>query len=1385
MNKLLTILFVALALHGFATDPVGERVRRGNVIREELPSEDEGLYLGNGRFGAALSSLGLTERPLSHLQYWGRFGFTSAIEHTPTTADYLLPSLELSWEKAPESVRDYHQEQDFYDGVLRTSFVGADGRKVEVTGWFDSVEKDLAGFELNLSTGDFPIVLSAKSGFQIYPFVFRDTVEQTLTVIPEGDNHRLELRYPASLNEAAAVFYLYSSAPVEVDGQTVRILPGKGRNKLYIRYGAPVTPADRENSLKRSIRGWHDKWAATGWLDLPEPEMHKVWVRSMAYLLSSYDDTETGLIQPTNGLSGYPFPFHFVQDLEYIAPMLMMTGHGDIVESWVEKFAGEIPQMQSYAKHLWPASEGIYPPWELPFGPIEDYHAPTVPVAFCYEPHNVGYLCRMAKEAGDFKGDVFWTERYVKPLIVECCRFYLSACTRGEDGQWHLSWYPSIGQDEAGGRNKTDYLCSLYSAKYCFQTAVEMGLDADGKMAGILTDGLAFDSLLSDRGTWHTCRGADDFGIQKHPVQLDGLSYFPVEAAPLPTEAKAYALRHDITNRAREPYFFGWTLGQFLLSASNMKDSSGWLEDWSKMIPSGYTDPDWIQIRETSRNTGASFYVTTHAMIGQSLVRNYVNDYWGTLDIAACPVSEGTVRFGNIATRLGVTVSGEAGKDGVKLTVVSPSDRELTVNGEKVSLKKGENRLEIPVYPRTVFTILSSPALSDTLSLPLTDLQSYLEATVPGVEVRRVEAGGIDRLEGHVIVLLDRTDPAFSKLCRQYRLPAAPGEWNSFRISSFRRKEDRRSYIYFLEGADLWGKQYAVYDFAERLLGVRYLKPDLDYVRVDPGFHAVPVETGLQKPDFKWRGLYPWHYNYNGRGLKGFCDINARFVEKDWRWFRQLCDWMVKNKQNAVLWFDDVFSHENISGQFPAAVRDYYAFRGVRQVLGLGWASNEDLTTGGDWKRKICLDKEGKTVEDASWKKSICPMTREYEMLLDINFGNLKLDHPENYIGALIGYGENTWASRERGVDCVLHDGVPSSTLMNRDLDRVAAKFREAGLGNLPLGFVTSTHSIRPGNPFETDALIENLPSNAIFTMHTYQQTGWTQFERLYDRIARRNREEHTDIKVFHIGEVAFLCGTDIPLLKPSILRRRSEHFNTLPRENTIGHLATLNTTQYLYWYNTYRMLRWQWHKDDTNWEAENRASFSDLFGEENGLRLSEVFDRLTCLEYVLPYAALDSLVNTPPDLLPPRAWGRYNPATHPARFGFLLWAAETDPGRLDGACASVEAILRLDRELSAMDSPLYRDEFSGTIRLTAAYYAIRIHYGKYRYFLGQDRLQAAKEELTLTREALEEYNRILDRQLGSNPASADRNQDLVLNPSSAALRTEMATLDARIDKPN
>lgn len=473
------------------------------------------------------------------------------------------------------------------------------------------------------------------------------------------------------------------------------------------------------------------------------------------------------------------------------------------------------------------------------------------------------------------------------------------------------------------------------------------------------------------------------------------------------------------------------------------------------------------------------------------------------------------------------------------------------------------------------FSVVSGKTINDTLQPAVKDLQAYIAKAVPGAKVTMVKAGATVPSKGTVIVLVDEKDPALNRLAKSYGVSPPVTDWNSFQISSFKQKGDASHLIYFLQGADAMGKQYAIYDLVERLLGVRYLRPDLEHVPLHAGFKPTLINTGLQKPDYQWRGLYPWNYNYNERGLTTFCDVNARFEAKDWTWYKKLGDWMIKNKQNAFLWFDDVFAHENISGQFPDSLTDYYASRGIKQVLGLGWASNEDLPTGEDWKRKICVDEKGNSVEDASWKRSICPQVKEYFQLADINFKNMKLTRPRNYIGALIGYGENTWASKEQGVKCVLHSGTPSSNMMIRDLKYVAEKFKSVGLENLPLGFVTSTHSIHPGNPFETDNLMNNLPENALFSMHTYQQTGWTQFERLYKKLDQRNKADDAAIKAFHIGEVAFLCGADIPLLKPSILRRRSEHFNTLPKEHTAGHLATLNTTQYLYWYKTYQMMKW------------------------------------------------------------------------------------------------------------------------------------------------------------------------------------------------------------------
>ena len=671
------------------------------------------------------------------------------------------------------------------------------------------------------------------------------------------------------------------------------------------------------------------------------------------------------------------------------------------------------------------------------------------------------------------------------------------------------------------------------------------------------------------------------------------------------------------------------------------------------------------------------------------------------------------------------------------------------------------------------FTIVKSTEVNDSLSIAVNDLQQYIGQTVPSAEVTISEKLG----SGHAIVVVDSKDAMHQRLLRQYGVKPAPTKWNSFRITSFRRKDDRRYNIYFLQGADIWGRQYAIYDLAERLLGVRYLKPELDHVVARKDFKAQLVNTGLQQPDYKWRGLYPWHYNYNSRGLTTFCDINAHFVKRDWKWFRQLADWMIKNKQNAVLWFDDVFSHENISGQLPDDVVDYMALRGIRQVLGMGWASNEDLTTGGKWKRKFCLNSEGHSVEDAGWKRAICPMCQEYFTLADVNFGNMTLTKPENYLGVIIGYGENSWAAQEKGVACTLHDGTPSSRMMVRDLEWMKKKFESVGLGHLPMGYVTSTHSIRPGNPFETDYLIDHMPHNGIFTMHTYQQSSWKQDERLYQKIAERNRRDGTNIKVFHIAEVAFICNAEIPLLKPSILTRRSEHYNTLPRENTIGHLATLNTTQYLYWYNTWQLMRWQWHKEDRRWDEDNLQNFTAIFGRNHAKKLNEIVNRLACLEYVLPYTAIDSLQTSTPDLLPPSQWSRYNPATHPDKFGFLLWANTNDLQSLNDAEQSIDRIQSLNDELAATSDPLYREEFEKTIRLTALYYAIRVAVGKLRYYQKQGYMVQAAAEQKKAIDALEAYDQLFLSLLNlKEPLSQDNiddiRRDFVVNPTKAYLES-------------
>ena len=684
-----------------------ELVTRGNIVSTRWDGENNvGRFLGNGRFGAIMSGLGLNLSPeqqkdpkynpshFNHMSHWGRFPYFSQHMQVESCSDYIISLFKLYWSENFDSITDYNQCHDLYDGVLYTNFRYAQASGIHVTTWFDGVNRDMAGVMIDVNEGcelSNRISLSVPTVVDPCFFVCGKKYTQSVTVEKNGKECRLTINCGETINNISTTLYISTNMETMIDdnGLIFNVKPGK--NNILMSVNEPMSDEDPEVSLNRTREWWHKSWQEIGWIEYPNEQMQKTFIRGMAYLMSSYD-ADCKMIQPANGMGIGGFAYNFVPDMENVAPALLMLGRQDIVKHWVELFAQDIDGLRRYAKHLWPDAEGIFPPWELNFGPIEGYHSPNVPIIYCYEAHNTGYLCRLAMEAVEYMNDKIWAETYAYPLIQGCAEFFRSACYKEADGHWHLKWYPCMGRDESGGRNKDDYLCTLITAEYSFQSAIKCGLDEDGGYRQILSEGLAFESLRSERGTLHTCRGADDFGKQKHPIQLEGLACFPTKNAPQSFEKEAYKLRHDITKWARDPRFCGWTLAQLLIADTNMKNYQEWLLDWNLLRPSINVDENWVQFYESSDTVRAPFYLVTHGMVIQSLVRNCVNDYWGNLEIGSCLPKDISVRFWNIRTRLGVSLSGMIENGHFTGNITAQRDCDVLIGKQKLTMKCGESK---------------------------------------------------------------------------------------------------------------------------------------------------------------------------------------------------------------------------------------------------------------------------------------------------------------------------------------------------------------------------------------------------------------------------------------------------------------------------------------------------------------------------------------------------------------------------------------------------------------------------------------------------------------------------------------------------------------------
>ena len=666
-------------------------IERGDIQRLQPPGKGEehiNLYQGNGRFGCCYGPWGLHDAPggidvyesisktqLMHLGHWARAKFDK---------DYLLPLATIHWGKEPDQVSSYEQRQNFYDGTLHTSY-RTETHAVRMVSWFDPVRRGLAGFQIEVEGECPPILIAPLQSLSVH---YQQQLTQSFETKLHGNNTwECEIR---CLN-ACSTFSVQSSGQLEQIPEGIKLTLSPGRNSIVIAVNDVIDLA-AEASLQQTVDWWRKLWNEGAWVNLPDEEAQKAWVRSMAYVLYSQNEEGMGMGVPC-GLTGNGWPFFFVNDLSYIFPALLSFGKIDILKSWVEYWRARLEGVKKHTKHLW-NTEGCIIPVVWPYGDFEGYYESGPPNQCYYGLYHGRYLCRMAHETATMLDDPEWTQTHAVPLIREIARGYLKLCEKKEDGLWHIEFTPSWGQDSLGRRkgNQKDYLCALYSAKYCMQMAITYGLDEDGAMQQVLNEGLAFPVLMSGHGLYYTCRdaGAEAYGTQKHPVQLAPLAEIPVDTWVEDPVKRAYELRYDTIIRAKEPYFVGWSLGVLLMASCRMGDVEGWKEGWDLAKQALNADADWIQLYETSDKHSLAFFTTSHGLFAQAVFETLVSTWWGTLDIAACLPWKGTVEFGKIRTLLGVTVEGEITNGAGEIRCAAWKDTTFTCRNKLYEMKTGE-----------------------------------------------------------------------------------------------------------------------------------------------------------------------------------------------------------------------------------------------------------------------------------------------------------------------------------------------------------------------------------------------------------------------------------------------------------------------------------------------------------------------------------------------------------------------------------------------------------------------------------------------------------------------------------------------------------------------
>ncbi len=649
--------------HSVLNEKHKQSIEKADIVRREYDPSLVPLYIGSGNSGCCLNAYGLMDGIFNENGEWSTLN--NVFMHTDHCAlgkwgqHYWLPIFQLSYANPfKEEPKEYLQRQSMYTGEAVT-VMKFENFELELRTVMSPYRPDVIAFHISFkgAPGSFPTILLKPL------YSMRCCYDQTLASLVEY----CDMGYDVQVNDSAcSIRYAvkekdgriqstqlsdgiaFSSAEKSIE---CSLIIACGSTERVNELGDQLRSISSYTSyLQTAVQEWSQRWG-NSYIELNDPFLHNLYVRSVYILLCSFGVEKGKYDEPKApsapmGWTGISWQFHFPQDISMIHPVFLRLNHLDIAASIVKFYYNAIEQMRDFTQRLYHV-EGIFWGWEFPGKPNHTLLADGSPNECQFEIHVSAYPAKMAYETALSLKDKQFMREISLPIILESARFYLSILEREHTGRWGIHLVPSMGQDEFGGKDRRNYLCSLYSAEYTLRIAQKVCryLSYDwiwlNQTNKILSDGFAFENLYrDDMKIYNACELDNPYEAlnQKHPPQLNPITLMP--AGHCDTIVRnAYKQRREICTNTKENSYSGWTLADFWLAAAHIGTKEELLYELDQMFPGKYVDKEGITFYE---HTGAIFqpyYVTNHGLFLQAMIDGVLGDYF---DEKRIPVLDGT-----------------------------------------------------------------------------------------------------------------------------------------------------------------------------------------------------------------------------------------------------------------------------------------------------------------------------------------------------------------------------------------------------------------------------------------------------------------------------------------------------------------------------------------------------------------------------------------------------------------------------------------------------------------------------------------------------------------------------------------------------------------------